>query len=375
MSYTTTLTLVSLRESNPIEPLQFQLEELPPEGEILTREIIRVALCKLSGIASRYARLVDAQNKPIYDDLLSQKLLVWSKQVLLDFNNDQKIDKEYIEDVATRIHELTHEILVNPMDRATLVDPILVDNELPLWERRVWIGFQTDLELPPQEGRIHDFALDVIAWRNDLPIAELNPTIDFSDPSLRPLQKLVGRIERVKIDEDHYERPRIGRTITYSGMHLGAVGKQNMELAQIRAQDNVENIRKLWKAAEEHNARHTAEFAARAKQHTEMLDRTMANMQASYNQSLSNMKTAYQEDLNNMKTRYENHARIMSQHINTLQAELQAEAARSAAHAQLAAQRAIQISSLSSSLSSVAAQDAANRQSLQRHRSRGCTIS
>lgn len=336
-----TLTLVSTRVNHPINHLTFNLAAFPPEVEVLTREIIETALDNLTFIAAQYNH---------YDDDLSRKLHIWCKQVIADFDENQKLDKEYIEDIALRIHELTHEILINPIDQARLLNPILVNDELPVWERRMWVDYRNVSELPAQDGRIHEFARDMLIWRNELPIAELNPLIEFEHAVFQPLQKLFGQCGRIYLNEDFYLLPQVERAIYYAGYKANAFFKKDLKGLQEVMQKEAMVCRTLWAKAKQHIAELTMEIEAKERQHTEML----------------------KQSIQNMETSYRNEANILKQHIDSLRGQLAETAARLDICQQDLSHQASELRSLRSTMAQLAAQDAANRRKASR---RGCIIS
>lgn len=336
-----TLTLVSTRINKPINHLVLKLEALPPQVQVLTREIIAEALDNLTFIASQYTH---------YDDPLSRKLHQWCVNVITEFDDSQVVDKEYIEDVALKIHELTHEILVNPMDKAPLLNPILVNDELPVWERRMWVDYQRVCEMPAQDGRIHEFARDMLQWRNELPIAELNPMVQFEHAIFLPLQKLMGDSARPYIDEGFYALPDLAKKFLYPILKAQAVSRDGLRGLQEEMLKEARACRALWEKAKQHIAQLTAEIAERERQHTEMLKQCITNMETSYR----------------------NEANILKQHMDSLRDQLRETATRLGLSQQELAQQASQLRSLRVEISRLDAQNQANLKKASR---RGCIIS
>jgi Mg2+ and Co2+ transporter CorA len=336
-----TLTLVSTRPVQPIERLVIKLEALPPEVQVLTREIIAEALDNLTFIASQYIH---------YDDPLSRKLHQWCVKVITQFDDTEAVDKDYIEAIAKRIHQLSREILVNPMDQAPLLNPILVNDELPIWERKMWVDYQKSCDLPAQEGRIHEFARDVLEWRNELPIAELNPLVQFEHAIFLPLQKLLGESARPYIDDGFYALPEMAKKFCYPILKAQAVSRIDLQGLQKDMLKEASACRVLWESAKHHIAQMTAEIAERERQHTEMLKQCIINMETSYR----------------------NEANILKQHIDSLRDQLRETSSRLGASQSELASQAGQLRALRARMSELDAQNQSNRKKASR---RGCIIS
>ncbi len=363
-----TITLVSTRPEKEIKSVKLHFDAQAPENEVLTKEVIEIALAQLSNIARLYAKRMD------YDDPLSRKLHIWCLEVIRDFDPNQTMDKEYIEDIAARIHELTHEILVNPLDSSPMRNPILVNDELPLWDMATWNGYQRSFGMPSQEDREHEFAADLIAWRNELPIAELNPTIELTQPGFQPLQELVGRLPKPTIEEVEDDIPLTSKQIMYVTMRAVALDNQREENTTEFLSGQVKAIRALWQDAQKQIVEMKDEIKKRELERTERINQSLASMQKTYNASLSNMHAAYQKSLTTMENNYRIEAQAMSQHLNALQGQLNTAVARANANERQVALQTGELHALRGQFASLAASNAANSRAA-RKGGRSCIIS
>lgn len=336
-----TLTLVSTKPAKQIPPLVLHLQKLAPPVQVLTREIIAEALDNLTFIASQYTH---------YDDPLSRKIHRWCLKTISQFDDAQAVDQKYIEVVAQKIHKLSHLILVNPIDKSRLMNPILVNDELPVWERRMWVDYQRACELPTQDGRIHEFARDMLAWVNELPIAEVNPTFHFEHAVFQPLQKLLGQTTRASLDEGFYALPDLVKNFFYPIYKAEALTNQGWIGLEKDIKKGTRTCRALWEDAKRHIAQMTAQIAERERQHTEMLKQSIINMETSYR----------------------NEANILKQHIDSLRDQLRETAARLGVSQQELARQATELRSLRATMSQLHVQNEANRK---KARKKGCIIS
>ena len=347
-----TITLVSTKASKPIDPIKLHFPSLSSQSHTLLREIIALRMDELARIVTNNAHC---------NDPLSKRLFVWCTHALADFNNHLMMDQDVIEEVAARIHELTHEILINPIDKSPLKNPIMVNDDFPVWELRMWLDYQTVCNLPPQEGIEHPFAADLIAWRSEIPIAELNMNITISHAVFKPLQELMEKMGRVYCDEVFYSLPDLFRKNIYVIEKGKRIGIQDLKGLNKQMHEDSETCRKLWQDALRIIVELKVQNEERARQHAEQINQTIAGIEASYQQSLTLMDNHYREE-----------AQIMSRHIDALRGELHVKSAQLGSCQGELANQAGQLRALRIQFSELAAQNDYNRHKAGR---RGCIIS
>ena len=304
-----TLTLVLTRKSSS-ETVQIRLDARP-------KNAISVAINQLAVIFSDHLR---------ENDHLSRRLLLWSSQVITAFSESELVNEE---EVAKQIHQLAREILISPIDQAPFSEPVLVNGAV--WERRMWEDYQRVFNLPPQEIRVHEFALDMIAWLESLPVK---------------IEVLKGR---VSFD---YSEPVENKVLLYEVLLQNAEMIQSLQGLQERMQRDAETCRRLWEEAKEKIAHETAEMERNARQHTEFVRQSILNIETSYRREVAQQ----------------------AQQIVSLQTELRNNAARIAAIQNQAALHVGEINDLRARLVQLSHQNAVNSRAVHRKR-RGCVIS
>lgn len=136
------------------------------------------------------AILVDYES---WDDPLSKRIFKWGAEVLqFDLTDKREFTEVFRSNVEKRINHLVREILVNPLDKAPLKKPLLVDAEW-VWEEWMYKDYVQFSAISPFNGNpmkdvvSHVFAEKMIQWAEAINLFILD--FDFSSTSITAVQE------------------------------------------------------------------------------------------------------------------------------------------------------------------------------------------
>ncbi len=299
------LASVTCVEQQPVvqpEPkvLRLLLKVKDRKVQLLTREVLDVALDKLAMIAHFYRD---------WDDDLSRQLSDWVFEVIDLDGYSEEIDEEFVNVMEEKIKVLRTEILINSIDRAPLVNPILVDQSI--WENWMWNDFSAIIPQPGRVVKLHSFALRIIEWKNDLPFEELNPTLQLTDPVFVPLVAVLPNNTRPFLDQAIFEAnnspsSQLLKIMTYTNCMCQAniIAKEQRLRREIVAA--TEACRALWMKATESISLLKDVIQKDADLHCRKLKQVLEEIESTHEdevQVLSGMITQQKARLDETRTR------------------------------------------------------------------------
>lgn len=154
------------------------------ESQIRLKDACEQALDELTAI------LVDHES---WDDPLSKRIFKWGAEVLqFDLTDERGFTEAFRSNVQKKINHLTREILVNPLDKAPLQKPILVDSEWVFeeWMYKDYIQFfdVSPFSRKPIKNVIsHIFAEKMVQWAETINVFILD--FDFPSTSITVAQE------------------------------------------------------------------------------------------------------------------------------------------------------------------------------------------
>jgi hypothetical protein len=266
------------------EVIHLVLKKMPEKLQVLAREVLDLALDDLQQIADAYKDLLHLP-LPYKTDLLSNQLLDWCIDVIFDDGYSEMLDEQYINTLTKKIQKLTNEILVNPLDRAPLEEPLIVDQSL--WEKWMWEDFN---QLSPMPNRVvmeHSFAAAIIRWRKSLPIAELKPSIDLKNTPFFPLQAKLPPNAKPFFDREMFqnsndEASKVLKLFAYCQQASNALVVQKVDNLSMKTERATSVSRGIWEESRKKIAAHDKIAKLEAEKHRMNINNILDNIQNSH---------------------------------------------------------------------------------------------
>lgn len=226
-------------------------------------------------------------------DILSERMHVWGKKVLRAVIAHRNDPLEKIEQIAqTSIQELGKEILINPIDRSPLHDPVIERGWT--WERSLRESYRTLFPTSPLDNQPwsvepfpHLFAEKMLAWmqqtfpsvlsKNSGQVAEPCVALQALTPACCVVYKRLA-----------HNAVMIAQNRRMQAMMAGALVQFDQTMADIRQKDRV-----VVQAAEKRAAEHEAAL----QEKIDVINRTHEETLASLNAQISVLQARYQENI------------------------------------------------------------------------------
>lgn len=177
--------------------------------EQLTQELAELSLDELTLI-------VDNHRNWYGHDILSARIIEWS----IDFLSV----RQDLNGLQEGIKVLANEILVNPIDGSPLSEPVFEDNIV--WEK--WNWEQMNPTFDPNHLKVHSFVVEIMRWKNSLPIV-----VEFSTCK--------GLDRNSFIQQDPQEKQ-----LFFAAAKKSILAIQKMQHLQLKMKEDTIKLQLLW---------------------------------------------------------------------------------------------------------------------------------
>jgi len=225
----------------------------------------------------RFVEILDQHQS--LTDALSLGISRWGSQVSsLILDRGSLSEEDFIQAIADKVEELRKRILINPLDRAPLQEPLLVNDEV--WEGWMLRHYRALSRYSPYDRRVlgaaspHIFAKEMIAWLEEV----VQPSED------RVLSLLANRMRSLQVDNEQEGR-----------LDPSKADKIDPNLALAVYQELAEDALSLKK--EEEKESYYLYQKARFDRRVEAIDRQITHNMNQLQSALTEMTDSFEERL------------------------------------------------------------------------------